>query len=43
LRDEEGAKKIIEQFDGQVKKVDFPEGLFDIDTKEDYQNYITRK
>ena len=42
LRDEQGAKKIIEQFEGQVQKVDFPEGLFDIDTQEDYQNYITR-
>ena len=38
LRDEEGAKKILRQFEGQVKTIDFPEGLFDIDTKEDYEN-----
>lgn len=43
LRDEEGAKKLIEQFESQVKPVDFPEGLFDIDTQEDYQNYLRRK
>lgn len=43
LRDEEGAKKIIHQFEGQVKTIDFPEGLFDIDTAEDYENYLGRK
>lgn len=43
LRDEEGAKKIIEQFEEQVKPVEFPEGSFDIDTLEDYQNYLRRK
>lgn len=43
LRDEEGAKKIIEQFEEQVKPVEFPEGSLDIDTPEDYQNYLRRK
>lgn len=43
LRDEQGAKKTIEQFKGQVKTVDFPEGSFDIDTQQDYQNYLRRK
>jgi len=43
LRDEQGAKKIIQQFPEQVKTVDFPEGLFDLDTAEDYQNYLNRK
>ena len=43
LRDDEGAKKIVEQFEGQVETVEFPEGLFDIDTNEDYQNYLRRK
>jgi molybdenum cofactor cytidylyltransferase len=42
LRDEQGAKKLIEQFQAQVKPVDFPEGSIDIDTLEDYQNYIAR-
>lgn len=42
LRDEQGAKKLIEQFQTQVKPVDFPEGSIDIDTQEDYQNYIAR-
>jgi len=43
LRDEQGAKKLIEQFQAQVKGVYFPEGSIDIDTQEDYQNYIARK
>jgi molybdenum cofactor cytidylyltransferase len=43
LRDEQGAKKIIQQFPEQVKTLDFPEGVFDLDTAEDYQNYLKRK
>lgn len=43
LRDEDGAKKIIQQFQERVKTVDFPEGLYDLDTTEDYQNYLNRK
>jgi len=43
LRDEEGAKKLIQQFPEQIRTVNFPEGVFDLDTSEDYENYIKRK
>lgn len=43
LRDEQGAKKIIQQFPEQVRTVNFPEGVFDLDTSEDYENYLKRK
>lgn len=40
LQDDHGAKKIIFKHPGQVDEVDFPEGEIDLDTKEDYDNYI---
>ncbi len=43
LRDGEGAKKIIQQFPGQILTIEFPEGVFDLDTSVDYQNYLKRK
>jgi molybdenum cofactor cytidylyltransferase len=43
LKDEQGAKKIIEQFPEQLVTVAFPEGSLDLDTSEDYQNYLKRK
>ena len=43
LKDEQGAKKIIEQFPDQVHKVEFPQGSIDLDTREDYDKYIGRK
>ena len=43
LKDEQGAKKIIEQFPEQLDTVDFPDGSIDLDTGEDYQNYLKRK
>ena len=43
LGDEHGAKKIIQQFPDQVATVDFPEGHLDLDTEEDYQNYLNGK
>lgn len=39
LRDEQGAKKIIEQFKDQVIPVAFPEGSIDLDTAADYTRY----
>ncbi len=42
LRDEHGAKKIIEQFPDQVVTVPFPEGAVDLDTIEDYENYTAQ-
>jgi molybdenum cofactor cytidylyltransferase len=41
LKDEQGAKKLIEQFPEQVQKVEFPRGHIDLDTSEDYQKYIS--
>jgi molybdenum cofactor cytidylyltransferase len=42
LKDEQGAKKIVEQFPDQVHKVEFPQGSIDLDTREDYDRYIGR-
>jgi molybdenum cofactor cytidylyltransferase len=43
LKDEQGAKKIIEQFPERVLGVDFPGGIHDLDTTEDYRNYLSKK
>lgn len=40
LSDEQGAKKIVQQFPNEMDKVDFPKGCVDLDTEEDYQNYL---
>lgn len=40
LHGDAGAKKIVMQFPDLVATVDFPEGAFDIDTPDDYQNLI---
>jgi len=40
LGDDQGAKKLVQQFPGRVEVVDFPQGEFDLDTEEDYQNYL---
>lgn len=40
LRDEHGAKKIIESNQERVVAVPFPEGETDLDTPEDYRNFI---
>lgn len=43
LGDQEGAKKIIQRFPKNVVSVDFPDGAIDIDTMDDYQNFIRRR
>ena len=43
LRDEEGAKKIIDQFSEQVISVPFAEGSIDLDTAADYARYLNRQ
>lgn len=43
LQDDQGAKKIIQQFPRQVETVDFLKGSIDLDTEEDYQNYLNKK
>ena len=39
IKDQQGAKNIIEQNPTLVKSVDFPEGVIDLDTPEDYENF----
>ena len=43
LNDDQGAKKIVQQFPDQVEMVSFPNGSIDLDTEEDYQNYLNNK
>jgi len=43
LSDEQGAKKILQQFSTQITKVNFPAGSYDLDTDDDYQNFINSK
>ena len=38
IKDQQGAKNIIEQNSSLVKSVDFPEGAIDLDTPEDLKN-----
>lgn len=40
LADDHGAKKVIMQNRDHVSIVDFPDGEIDLDTKDDYDNYI---
>jgi molybdenum cofactor cytidylyltransferase len=42
LADDQGAKKLIKQFPRQVTSVEFPNGSFDLDTEEDYQNFLNQ-
>lgn len=41
LGDEEGAKKIIQNYPAEV--VDFPEGSIDLDTPEDYKTFLQQQ
>lgn len=41
--DQSGAKKLFEKYPERLKKIPFPGGAFDLDTWEDYQNFISRK
>lgn len=43
LGDDQGAKKMFQLFPDQVSTVDFPKGELDLDTMEDYQNYLNQK
>ncbi|HTF16801.1 MAG TPA: nucleotidyltransferase family protein [Chryseolinea sp.] len=40
LRDDQGAKKIIDQFAEQVVSIPFPAGSIDLDTSDDYTRYL---
>jgi len=43
LKNDQGAKKIFQQFPEQLALVNFPGGELDLDTMEDYQNYLGKK
>jgi molybdenum cofactor cytidylyltransferase len=40
IKDQQGARNIIEQHSSLVKPIDFPEGAIDLDTPEDYENFL---
>jgi molybdenum cofactor cytidylyltransferase len=40
LSDDQGAKKIVQQFPDQLDTVAFPKGSIDLDTPEDYQKFL---
>jgi molybdenum cofactor cytidylyltransferase len=42
LPDDQGAKKLVQQFPERVELVDFPEGAHDLDTEEDLQKYLRK-
>jgi molybdenum cofactor cytidylyltransferase len=42
LQGHDGAKKVINIFRDKLALVDFPDGKWDIDTKEDYQQFIAK-
>ncbi len=42
LDKEEGAKKIIKNFEGKVSTIKFPEGIIDLDTPEAYQAFLKK-
>lgn len=41
LGDDQGAKKLVQQFPDRVEHVDFPQGANDLDTEEDFQKYLS--
>ncbi len=43
LDKDEGARKIINRFKGEIEVVDFPKGIYDLDTPQAYQAYLERE
>lgn len=43
LNKDEGARKIIKNYDGVVATVDFPKGMIDLDTPTAYQKFLAKK
>lgn len=43
LNKDEGARKIIKKYKGTLEIVDFPEGIYDLDTPKAYQAYLEKK
>lgn len=42
LDKDEGARKIIKRYEGKIEVVDFPKGIYDLDTPQAYQAYLER-
>lgn len=42
LNKDEGARKIIKQYQGEIATVDFPEGVIDLDTPTAYQAFLKK-
>jgi molybdenum cofactor cytidylyltransferase len=43
LQEKEGAKGLLKKYKDDVATVSFPNGCFDVDTEEDYQNLLKQK
>jgi molybdenum cofactor cytidylyltransferase len=43
LKEDQGAKKIIKENSGDVAVADFPQGAIDLDTMEDYHNFLRKE
>ncbi len=43
IKDQQGARNVIDQNPTLVKSIDFPEGAIDLDTPEDYENFRLNK
>jgi molybdenum cofactor cytidylyltransferase len=41
LRGEEGARRILTQAGSRVRTIEWPEGAFDLDTREDWERWVT--
>jgi molybdenum cofactor cytidylyltransferase len=42
LKGNRGAKRIINKYPDLVSVIDFPQGITDLDTPENYQQFISR-
>lgn len=40
MGDDDGAKKLVRRFQNEVIGISFPKGVIDLDTPDDYQNFI---
>ncbi len=43
LNKDEGARKIIKNYKGEIITIDFPEGIFDLDTPATYQEFLKQQ
>ena len=43
LNKDEGARKIIKNYKGEIMTVDFPEGIFDLDTPAAYEEFLKQQ